>query len=68
MKVLKATQSQYEALNGFQNGVHKIEFVKDADDNWILPVQVKENNAFGPIHEQLNELEEIDYNPIVEEE
>jgi hypothetical protein len=67
MKVLKANQAQYEQLNGFKKGVHKIEFVKDANDNWIIPSQVKENNAFEGILEQLNELEEIDFNPILEE-
>lgn len=66
MKVLKATQQQYESINGFQNGVNKIEFVKDANDNWIVSFKVKENQAFSEIFSQLNELEEIDYNPVVE--
>lgn len=68
MKVLKATQEQYTQLNGYQNGVHRIEFVKDDEDNWIVPVQVKENNAFEGILEQLNQLEEIDFKPIIEEQ
>ena len=68
MKVLKATQEQYDLINGFQNGVHKIEFVKDANDNWIVDVAVKENPAFLGISDILNSLEEIDYSPIITEE
>jgi hypothetical protein len=67
MKVLKATQQQYESLNGYQSGVHKLEFVKDADDNWIVGVNVKSSPVFSGIHDTLSELEEIEYNPIIEE-
>lgn len=65
--MLKATQEQYEVINGFQSGVNKIEFCKDANDNWIVPSPVKENPAFSEILDKLNELEEIDYAPINEE-
>lgn len=68
MKVLKANQEQYEQINGFQNGVHRLEFSKDANDNWVIPSAVKENIAFSSIVDALNLLEEIDYNPIIEEE
>lgn len=68
MKVLKATQEQYDSINGFQNGVHKIEFVKDANDNWIVDVVVKENPAFSEISDILNSLEEIDFSPVILEE
>lgn len=66
MKVLKATQAQYDKLNGFQKGVHKLEFLKDADGNWVTAVQVKENQALVEIKSDLDDLEEIDYNPIIE--
>lgn len=68
MKVLKASINDYNELNGFQIGVHKIEFIKDADNNWITAVEVKSNPAFEAILNQLNELEEIEYNPIIEVE
>lgn len=68
MKVLKATIPYYIELNGFQSGVHKLEFIKDADNNWITAVEVKSNPAFEAILDKLNELEEIEYNPIIEVE
>ena len=68
MKVLKATQEQYEQLNGYQNEVHRLEFIKDANDNWIVGMQVLNCSAFESILDQLNELEEIDYMPIQEVE
>jgi len=68
MKVLKATQQQYESLNGYVNGVHKLEFSKDANDNWIVGTQVLIGDAFSSIASELNQLEEIDYSPILQEE
>ena len=65
MKVLKATEEQYQELNGFQNGVAKLEFVKDADDNWIVSKAVKYYHFFDGIISKLDELEEIDYNPVI---
>jgi hypothetical protein len=66
MKVLKANQEQYELLNGFKNGVNQIEFSKDANDNWIISVETKDDPAFIGIHEALSSLEEIDYLPVTE--
>jgi hypothetical protein len=66
MKVLKANQEQYELLNGFKNGVNQIEFSKDANDNWIISVETKDDPAFIGIHEALSDLEEIDYSPVTE--
>lgn len=68
MKVLKANQEIYEAINGFQNGVHRLEFIKDADDNWIVNLEVKECAAFASVMDEINKLEEIEYNPIIEVE
>lgn len=68
MKVLKATQQQYEQLDGFKAGVHKLEFSKDANDNWIVGKAVLNCSAFEGILDKLNELEEIEYMPIQEVE
>lgn len=64
MKVLRATQEQYNALNGYTNKNNVLQFVKDAEDNWILGNQVLTDNAFLEIRPQLEQLEEIPYNPI----
>ncbi len=68
MKVLKATQEQYEELNGLKFGVSQIEFGKDADNNWIVNHNLIDDPAFLIIKESLLELEQIDYNPIIPEE
>ena len=66
MKVLKANQEQYQQIDGFQKGVHKLEFAKDADGNWIVGVQVRDMGLFSEIQHILDELEEIEHNPIIE--
>jgi hypothetical protein len=63
MKVLKATQNQYNLLNGFSNKNHVLKFEKDANDNWIVGTAVLENDNFLEIKEQLTKLFLIDYNP-----
>jgi hypothetical protein len=64
MIVLKATQAQYEALNGHTYKVSKLEFVKDANNNWIVGKEVIHNGNFLDIRSQLLELEEIEYIPV----
>lgn len=63
MKVLKATQEQYEQLNGFIYGPNKLEFVKDGAGNWIVGLEVLDNGSFIDLREDLDELERIDYVP-----
>jgi hypothetical protein len=66
MKVLKASKTQYNQLNGYEIGVSKLEFVKDGANNWIVGLDVIHNGNFLEIREQLLELEEIEYiEPIV---
>jgi hypothetical protein len=64
MRVLKATQSQYEALNGYTYKVNTLQFAKDGNDNWIVGKEVIHNGNFLEIRTQLLELTEIDYVPI----
>lgn len=67
MIVLKANNEQYNALNGFQNGNSILQFVKDADDNWIVGKSVLTDDAFLDIRADLEALEEIDFSPILED-
>jgi hypothetical protein len=67
MIVLKATQAQFDALDGYRNGDNLLKFVKDANDNWIVGTAVLNDSAFATIHDQLNELEQITYVPVTEE-
>lgn len=68
MIVLKATQAQFDALDGYRNGDNLLKFVKDANDNWIVGTAVLSDAAFAAIHDQLNALERIEYVPVPEPE
>lgn len=68
MIVLQATQEQYENLNGYSNGSHILEFIKDANNNWVVSANLLNEPIFKAIHDQLNELECIEYVPIPDEE
>lgn len=68
MIVIKATQEQYEALNGFSYKNNILLFAKDRDNNWIVGLEVLHNGNFLEIREQLQSLEQIEYVPPVIEE
>jgi hypothetical protein len=61
--VLKATESQYNELNGYTNGNSLLEFVQDANDNWVVGEEVLNDVAFADIHQELSTLEKINYVP-----
>lgn len=63
MKVLKANETQYKELNGYEKLPHRLEFTKDADDNWIVGDNVIDFKGFSEIKDKLQQLEVIDYNP-----
>ena len=67
MKVLKANETQYKELNGYEKLPHRLEFTKDADDNWIVGENVLKCEAFLHIIDKLKELEVIDFNPKLDE-
>jgi len=68
MIVLKATQAQYEALDGYTNRNSVLKFAKDGKDNWVVGTAVLNDSAFAAIHDQLNALERIEYVPVPEPE
>jgi hypothetical protein len=63
IKVLKATQSQYEALNGYTNKASQLLFIQDKFNNWIVGKEVLNDVNFSEIKPQLLELSEIDFVP-----
>ena len=67
MIVLKANKNEFDSLEGFKNGDNLLKFAKDGNNNWIVGLEVLEDSAFVKIHDQLNELERIEYVPIPEE-
>ena len=68
MIVLKATQAQFDALDGYRNGDNLLKFAKDGNNNWIVGTAVLDDPAFAAIHDQLNELERIEYVPVPDTE
>jgi hypothetical protein len=68
MIVLKATQAQFDALDGYRNADNLLKFAKDGNDNWIVGTAVLSDAAFAAIHDSLNELERITYVPVPEPE
>ena len=63
MIVLQPNTEQYNSLNGYRNGNALLLFVKDGSDRWIVGLQVLSDPNFAEIHDQLNELERIEYTP-----
>lgn len=67
MIVLHPNTEQYNALNGYKKNTSELLFVKDGSDRWIVGLEVLNDPNFEAIHDQLNELERIEYTPYVEE-
>lgn len=61
--VLHPTDEQYTALNGYQYESSELLFVKDGSDRWIVGLQVLDDPNFAKIHDQLEQLERIEYTP-----
>lgn len=68
MIVLHANNEQYNKLNGYKNDFVALEFVKDGLDRWIIGMQVLEDENLKEIYNQLNELEQVEFIPIKENE
>lgn len=68
MIVLHANNEQYNKLNGYKNDFVALEFAKDGLDRWIIGMQVLEDENLKEIHNQLKELEQVEFIPIKEDE
>jgi len=68
MIVLNPNTGQYNTLDGYRNGNSVLKFVKDGSDRWIVGLNVLTDPNFSAIHDQLEQLERIEYTPIPEEE
>lgn len=63
MIVLHPNEEQYKALNGYTNGVYKLIFAIDGSGRYIVGLEVLDEPKFSEIHEQLLQLERIEYTP-----
>lgn len=61
--VLHPNEEQYTALNGYKHNSSELLFVKDGSNRWIVGTEVLNDANFEAIHEQLNQLERIEYTP-----
>jgi hypothetical protein len=64
MIVLHPTAEQYNALNGYRHNSSELLFVKDGSDRWIVGLEILNDSNFAEIHDQLEQLERIDYTPM----
>jgi hypothetical protein len=63
MKVLKATLAQKKLLEGtYKNGA-VLQFIQDANNNWVVNDAVLFDSDFEEIKTQLQALPQIDYEP-----
>jgi len=63
MIVLHPNIEQYNALNGYKCKSSELKFVKDGSDRWIVGLSVLSDPNFAEIHDQLEQLERIEYTP-----
>lgn len=67
MIVLHPNTEQYNALNGYRHNSSELLFVKDGSDRWIVGTEVLNDPNFAEIHDQLEQLERIEYTPFPDE-
>ena len=62
MKVLKATVTKKNSLEGIYNSV-ELKFIQDINNNWVVNDSVLNDDNFIEIREQLQDLPLIDFEP-----
>lgn len=63
MIVLSPNQEQYRELNGYQNGIYRLEFALDGNGKYFATLDVLIYEPFKEIWDVLNKLERIEYTP-----
>lgn len=66
MIVLHPNKEQYNTLNGYKHNSSELLFVLDGSGRYIVGLQVLDDNNFAEIHNQLEQLERIEYTPLDE--
>jgi hypothetical protein len=61
--VLHPNAEQYNALNGYKHNSSELLFVKDGSDRFIVGLEVLSDSNFAEIHDQLEQLERIEFTP-----
>ena len=68
MIVLHPNTEQYNALNGYKYKSSELLFVQDGSHRWIVGTEVLNDPNFAEIHDQLEQLERIEYTPFPPED
>ena len=69
MKVIQITTEQKDLLIGQTwDGVQYFNPTQDADGNWFISNEEVNGCTYEGVNEWIHELQEIDYNPIINEE
>lgn len=67
MIVLHPNSEQYNALNGYKDNSSELLFVLDGSGRYIVGLEVLDDPNFAEIHDQLEQLERIEYTPFPDE-
>jgi len=68
MLVLKATREQANFIENNTGHPNKIKFIQNNDGFWIVGKEVLTDTAFEHLQSEFQQLEEIEYNPIIQDE
>ena len=63
MKVLKATTTKKNQLQGIYKNNAELKFIQDANNNWVVNDAVLFDSDFEEIKTQLQALPQIDFEP-----
>lgn len=67
MIVLHPNTEQYNVLNGYRHNSSELLFVLDGSGRYIVGLEVLNDSNFIEIHDQLQQLERIEYTPFNDE-
>lgn len=68
MIVLHPNPEQYNTLNGYRHNSSELLFIKDGSERYIVGLEVLNDLNFSEIHDQLEQLERIEYTPYLNPE
>ena len=66
MQVLTPTLEQFNKLNEYKTNSSQLLFVKDNNNKWIVGIEVLNDPKYAEIHNELNQLERIEYTPFLD--
>jgi hypothetical protein len=65
MIVLHPNTEQFNALNAYKNKTSELLFVIDGSGKYIVGLEVLSDENFAEIHDQLEQLERIEFTPFL---